>query len=282
MATNNVTASNPEFTRLNPLVSLYTPPDASASSNNNDPTTIIFFQWMGVGPKSRYLKSFYSHYQALYPSARIIAVQSLTEFFIYTSNETRHNLVKPVVAAINSDPAPEKKILVHLISNGGSVGFTDVCHVYKQETGNVLPVKAIVLDSAPGESSFITAFHAFATALPKGLLWYPGAALMAMWLGPWAAFHAVFGRQHILDKARMYLNDWTVVDKNACRLYVYSAVDKLVLPSPIEKHAREAEAQGVNVRLLKEDDISHVQAMMRDTERYWKNVSDMWARASLR
>lgn len=105
---------------------------------------------------------------------------------------------------------------------------------------------------------------------------------MAMWLGPWAAFHAVFGRQHILDKARMYLNDWTVVDKNAYRLYVYSSVDKLVLPGPIEKHAREAEDQGVNVRLLKEDDISHVQAMMRDTERYWKNVSDLWARASLR
>ncbi|TVY47026.1 hypothetical protein LOCC1_G002690 [Lachnellula occidentalis] len=284
MSTNNATASDLEFTRLNPLVSLYTPPDASAtaSSSNTDPTTIIFFQWMGVGPKSRYLKSFYSHYHALYPRARIIAVQSLMEFFIYTSNETRQNLVKPVVAAINSDPAPEPRTLVHLVSNGGSVGFTDVCHVYKEETGHVLPVKAIVLDSSPGESSFITAFHAFATALPKGLLWYPGAALMVMWLGPWAALHAVFGRQHILDKARMYLNDWTVVDKDACRLYVYSVVDKLVSPRPVEQNAREAEAQVVDVRLLKEEDIPHVQAMMRDTERYWKMVSELWDRASSR
>ncbi|TVY45235.1 hypothetical protein LSUB1_G001782 [Lachnellula subtilissima] len=281
MSMSSVVVPELEFTQLNPLVSLYTPPDARVSSSNNDPSSMIFFQWMGVGPKSRYLKSFYSHYHTLYPSARIIAVQSLIEFFIYTGNETRHNLVKPVVAAINSDPAPEKKILVHLVSNGGAVGFTDVCRLYKEETGNVLPVKAIILDSAPGESSLITGFHAFATALPKGLLWYPGAALMAMWLGPWAVFRAIFGHQHILDKARMYLNDWTVVDKNACRLYVYSAADKLVLPGPIEEHAREAEAQGVNLQLLKEGDIPHLQAMMRDTERYWNYVSELWATQAL-
>ena len=119
--------------------------------------------------------------------------------------------------------------------------------MYKEETGNVLPVKAIVLDYSPGEASFTEAFNTFSIALPKGALWYPGAAVLALWLGPLAAYKAVTGHQYLLDTARAYLNDWNLVDKDAKRLYVYSAADKLVGQDSVEKHAREAEDLGVKM-----------------------------------
>jgi hypothetical protein len=275
----NVTTTDLEFTRLNNLLSLYTPPVPSNGSGK-DPTTIIFCQWMGVGPKSRYVKSFYNHYHTLYPSARIISIRSLTEFFLYTNTSTRRELVKPIVAAIDSDPAPEKRILAHVISNGGTLGFLDACHVYKEQTGNVLPVKALLMDSSPSETNVVQAFNAFSHQLPKGLLWYPGAVLLWMFLAPLALARAVTGYENILDKNWKFLNDWRLVDKDAKRLYVYSDADKLVGADSVEKHAKDAEAKGIDVSLLKEKDTPHVQHMLLDTERYWKTVSDLWTRAS--
>jgi len=274
----NVATTDLEFARLNKVLSLYTPPSTSSGSGK-DPTTIIFCQWMGVGPKSRYVRSFYNHYHNLYPSARIISIRSPAEFFLYTSTYTRRKLIEPIATAINGDPALEKRILVHVISNGGTLGFLDTCHVYKEQTGNVLPVKALVMDSAPGETDFIKAFRAFSYQLPKGLLWYPGAALLWMFLAPLALARAVTGYENILDKNWKSLNDWTMVDKDAKRLYVYSDGDELVGTESIEKHARDAEAKGIDVSMLKEKDTPHVQHMMLDKDQYWKIVSDLWARA---
>ncbi|TVY78357.1 hypothetical protein LSUE1_G007725 [Lachnellula suecica] len=275
-----VATADLEFTRLNSVVSLYTPPASTAATSTHDPTTIIFCQWMGVGPKSRYVKSFYSHYHTLYPNARIITIRSPIELFLYTRTSTRRGYSRAVTDAILSDPAPEKRILVHLLSNGGTLVFADACHVYKEQTGNILPVKAIVFDSAPGESSFGPAFNAFAVSLPKGIMWYPSAAILAAFLGSASAYKALTGHLYLPEQTAVLLNDWELVDRNAARLYVYSEADMLVRPEPVERHAREAEAKGSVVRLLKENDTAHVQHMMHHTERYWQTVSYLWSKAN--
>src|SRR4051812_3280284 len=112
--------TNLEFSRVNSIISLYTPPTVSNPANTTDPTTIIFCSWMGVHPKSRYVNSFFNHYHTSYPAARILHITSLPAFFSHTSTSTRTAMFKPITGAIDSDPSTQKRILVHLISNGGA------------------------------------------------------------------------------------------------------------------------------------------------------------------
>lgn len=195
---------NLEFTRLSQAVSLYTPPtEADSSAPKTDPTTIIICQWMGASPKSRGLNFIFSQHHDLFPNARIVSVRSLPAFFITTSTAARLAAIKPAVSAIEADPAEEPRILVHLFSNGGSLGFVDVCNLYKEATGKILPVDAVVLDSSPGQPTLKEGWTAMSLTLPKGLMWYPGAALIMVGLGISAVAKNVFGMETIVERCEV-------------------------------------------------------------------------------
>ncbi|KAE8445044.1 hypothetical protein EG329_013758 [Mollisiaceae sp. DMI_Dod_QoI] len=270
------TTPNLEFSRLSSAVSLYTPPsDANISASKADPTTIIICQWMGASPKSRGLNFIYHQHHSLFPNARIISIRSLPEFFIATSTASRLSAIKPTVSAIEADPATEPRILVHLFSNGGSLGFVDVCSLYKNASGRILPVKAVLLDSSPGQPTLQEGWAAMSLTLPKSLLWYPGAALVLFSLAITAIGKNVFGLETLVDKTRGWLNDWTFVDKSAKRLYIYSEADKLTGWKDVERHAEEARKDSVEVSLLKETETAHVQHAFKDSERYWQRVKEL-------
>jgi hypothetical protein len=76
------------------------------------------------------------------------------------------------------------------------------------------------------------------------------------------------------------LNDGDLVDLSARRLYVYSTANKLVGWRAFEEHAKEARERGVEVSLLKEEDIPHVQHVFKDAERYWEKVVSLWDKAA--
>ncbi|KUJ12591.1 uncharacterized protein LY89DRAFT_688243 [Mollisia scopiformis] len=268
---------NLEFSQLSKAVSLYTPPSEPSTPNpDTDPTTIIICQWMGASPRSRGLNTIYHQHHSLFPHARIITIRSLPEFFMITSTTSRLAMIKPAIAAIEADPVAGPRILVHLFSNGGSLEFVDVCTLYKKATGQILPVKAIVLDSSPGQPTLMEGWTAMSISLPKGLMWYPGAAVIITLLGITSISKNVFGIENIIEKTRRWLNDWTTVDKRAKRLYVYSENDKLVGWRDVERHAEEARREGVDVSLLRETETPHVQHAFKDSERYWLRVKELW------
>jgi len=74
---------------------------------------------------------------------------------------------EPIVSAIGSDPSSEKRILVHLFSNGGSLSFADICHEYKQQRAQTLPVQAIVFDIAVRNPTSVDGWAAMSIELPK-------------------------------------------------------------------------------------------------------------------
>ncbi|EPE32012.1 indole-diterpene biosynthesis protein PaxU [Glarea lozoyensis ATCC 20868] len=261
-----------EFTWLNPILSIYTPPPTEAPIHHSHPTTIIFCAWMGVSSRSRYLNSFYQHYHTLYPNARIISVRSQTGFFAFTSTSARLRLHEPIIAAIESDPAPaeNRKIIAHVMSNGGALGFADICQLYKEKTGNKLNVGNVVFDSGPGEYTLGSAFHAFSQAFPKGLLWYPTAIFM--WLVLVILGRTMFGPGPRLKSSNERLNDLNCVNENQRRLYMYSEVDRSVDWRSVVRHAKEAREKGVKSTLMKSEGSKHVQLMMRDPEKYWNIV----------
>jgi hypothetical protein len=147
---------NLEFQKLSKTIFLYTP-STTPPANSTDPTTILVYQWMAVSPKSRSLNTIYNHYRRLFPHSRILTIRSLPEYFSTATQSTRRAPLVPIISAIDSDPAPEKRILVHLFSNGGTLSFSDVCEIYREEKGRVLDVRAVVFDSCPGRPNLTEA-----------------------------------------------------------------------------------------------------------------------------
>lgn len=166
---------------------------------------------------------------------------------------------------------------MHVLSNGGALSWMDVCTEYKRRTGRVLDVKALVMDSAPGDSDLKRGFTAMSTGFPKNYLWYPIAAFTLLLLGSLAIAKSVFGMRTLVDVAREAMNDWELVDRSARRLYVYSTKDEIVGFETVEEHAREAEEAGVEVRRLREEETGHVVHMLKDGVRYWNAVGELWA-----
>ncbi|CZS94983.1 uncharacterized protein RAG0_04783 [Rhynchosporium agropyri] len=274
-AGSNMRTSNLEFARLSSATSLYTPPSKSISPiPSTDPTIILICQWMGASPRSRSLNAAYHKYHTLYPSARLLTLRSLPEYFMTTSTASRLAGFEPVISAIDSEPNP--RVLVHLFSNGGALTFTDVCTVYRRQTRKMFPMRALILDSAPGQPTAQQGWAAMSIGLPKGLLWYPSAALIWAVLGASVIGKSVFGISGLVYKTAGLLNDGTLVDRRAKRLYVYSEGDQLVGWTDVERHVEEFREGGGGVKVLKEAESPHVQHMILDAERYWMNVQDLW------
>lgn len=272
------TSSNVELSKLNSICSLFVPSDTS-SITNHDPTTIIICQWMGASPKSRYLRSFYEKYHERYPNARIISIRSLPEYFIYVSNHRRLAALDVAVAAVESDPAPQQRILVHAFSNGGSLSFADLSLLYKEKLGKSLSIKGVVFDSAPGDPGLKEGWAALSIGLPKAI-WYPMALLVWLLLLSSWSMQNIVGRPNIIRRMRRWLLDPSLISSTAPRLYVYSDTDLLVGASDVERHANDAEAAGVRVLRRKVTNSKHIQHALADPEKYWASVLQLWKHAA--
>jgi len=112
--------------------------------------------------------------------------------------------------------------------------------------------------------------------LPKGLLWYPAAATILLLLGVIAIGRNGLGIPTFIDRIFPKLNDWSLVDRGAKRLYVWSEADKIVAARDPKEHARLAKEEGVSVATLEETDLAHMTALVKDGERYWGAVENLW------
>lgn len=268
---------NLEFTKISSFVSLYTPPPSLTKPNPTDPTTILFCTWMGASPRSRSLHAAYHKHHALYPSARIILVRTSPDWFTTTPNSTRRKQVSPAVSILAADPSgDQKRILVHYFSNGGGVAFFDIATLWKAKFGELLKIKAMIIDSAPGNPTIKEAWAAMRLGVPKGLLWYPAAgviwiAILVIWVQM-----RVLGMDSLIDRARKGMLDGGVVDREARRLYVYSVKDEICGWKVIEGEVEKARKEGVVVKTLREEETPHVQHMAMQPESYWGSVEKLW------
>jgi len=115
--------------------------------------------------------------------------------------------------------------------------------------------------------------------LPRGLLWYPSAAAILFLLDVIAISRYGLAIPTFIDKIFPKLNDWNLVDKSARRLYIYSEADQIVAARDPKAHLELAKEAGVEVTVLAESDTQHMQALVKDGERYWKAVEQLWVSA---
>lgn len=274
------------FTRLNSNVYLRTPPKSIPNGTQNGiqndsatlpPTTIIFFAWFAALP--RYYAKFLTYYTQTYPDARIILVLSNPDIF-YRSYAAQQRNLEPAITAILADSS-NRRLLVHAASNGGANGLCNLLVAYRQSTGQVLPVQALVLDSAPGRAGVRSGMNAMRLSLPMHPVLKLPALLIAFVVFAVARYlYPLFSVENFVDRARRLLNDPQTSTLEAKRCYMYSKTDELVALTDVEDHSRDAEKQGYKVTRTVFSGSGHVAHMKMDSEKYWNALQRLWKSTS--
>ena len=195
--------------------------------------------------------------------------------FIYRPARTQQKRLTPAVDALLAHG--DEEILVHLFSNGGSKQLTNLTAAYLKQTGRLLPVQALVLDSAPGRATFWQSIRVMLLTLPRQ--WYLRPLLFAftfLLVGTfWLAKHLTRAKD-VLDRLAEDLNDTRLMVQGARRCYIYSESDESVKARDVEDHADDARHKGWLVSTEKFAGSAHVGHMRLDGARYWKIVETLW------
>jgi hypothetical protein len=259
----NIVAAKPlaAFTRLSPVVALYVPPEITLPIPASSPTTILFCSWMNASPK--HIDYYTRTYMRLYPSAKIILVTITTKEFLLQSETKRRADIKEAVTAILSENQEHSRLFVHALSNGGNKRLYGVAGAYRKLTGKALPVKAYILDSAPGIPEFRRDIHA--VSLParkfKWPVWLPfmfvsyaiasTVWVMVNWLPKWFHREMVWGPLEGIDDTKLV--------ELCVKGYVYSKEDLAINWEHVERYAAAAERKGYRVVKKRIEDAHHVQ-----------------------
>jgi hypothetical protein len=127
------------FLRLNNAVYLHEPTEKRKSSD--EPDLILLVGWMGAS--LRHLTKYKTSYERLYPSARILVVQTeAVHFFLTRSGNLKR--VAPVLEVLYGLP-PGSRFLLHFFSNGGAWTTSTIANAYQEKTGRPMPANAMIL-----------------------------------------------------------------------------------------------------------------------------------------
>lgn len=272
------------FKALNSCVFLHEPSSTTpvlASTNHAPPTTILFFAWLGALP--RHFSKFLTYYTTHYPSARILVIVNGNSDLVYRSYNTQEKRLEPALQVILADINVDGEgkggghLLAHAFSNGGSNALTNLLLAFHRRTGKPMPLRALILDSAPGRANLRPLADAMRMSMPKQTyLQLPILIIVFSLLGVLWVVHRAFRLENAVDRLRRVLNDPLVSPLETRRCYVYSKCDKLVKWEDVEDHADEAERRGYEVTREKFEASGHVSHMRMDRVKYWNALEAFW------
>jgi hypothetical protein len=269
------------FTRLNSIVSVYEPntqytnSDAALGSSftPTPPNTILILSWAGAAP--RHIEKYVELYTVKFPAARIILTTSGIENFIYRSKEKQRRLVAPVVADLRDKPGDQ--LLVHVMSDGGAKQWATINTAYFNTTGHILTNKVTIIDSAPGRARYKKSLTTLIRILPRPLvLRIPLSITFAVILTSMFLTDLFPRHENVVDVMRRELNDSRLMSESARRCYIFSAEDDTISSQDIEDHARQAEAYGWSVTMVKFDGSQHVGHLRQDPVKYRQAIESAW------
>lgn len=279
----------PEFQRLGEQILLYTPPvlDSNAtptsSVSSSHPHLYLVCSWMGA--KSRNIKKYTKAIQTRFPASKILLLRQDGGDLFWRSVDQQMKNLEPALKVVNhlsDNRRPESlRVLVHIFSNGGSYTACQFADAYRNLTGELLPVSAVVLDSTPSLPSTSRTHTAICEYLPRS----PAIRVLggiAVWgyLGLGKIVDTVVGKENVTLSLRRRLNDphGAFTQGNVKRVYIYSQADKLIPAADVELHAKEA------MQIIRQDRVQledfgssrHVAHVMLDEDRYWGIVERLW------
>lgn len=220
---------------------------------------------------------------SLFPDARIIIITMNINEFLFQSETRRRVDVKEAISAMLAPDQNHERLFVHALSNGGARRAYGVAGAYRSLTGKPLPVKAFLLDSAPGIPQFRRDLHAL-NVTAKKLSWL---AWLPYWIVTLASVCAVFVSVNWMPKwfwrelvwgPTEGTNDMNLFNEDCVKGYVYSKEDLAIDWKNVESHAAVAEEKGYKVVKKRVQGAEHVQ-MFRGKggeEAYWGFVKRVW------
>jgi hypothetical protein len=268
------------FTRVSELVSIYEPPTTTTpASGPSPPDVIVVLSWMAA--PARAVAKYTAGYAALFPTARIVLARTEYVDFLLHSEAAQRQAMAPVVEALCA--TPDARVLVTCFSNGGASKACRLAEAYRLETGKILPIHALVLDSCPGKATFARGVASLGYILPRAwYLYFPGMLLVCAFTALLLIGCALMGRGTIVERSRQILNDPQIVDVRANRCYIYSQSDEMVWWQDVLEHAKDAEAKGWAVRTELFTDSMHAAHVRADEQRYWRAVKSVWEESRLK
>ncbi|KAG4428264.1 hypothetical protein IFR05_016252 [Cadophora sp. M221] len=112
--------------------------------------------------------------------------------------------------------------------------------------------------------------------LPRGIAAY--AALVIIWItiSTLWVWIRVMRRAMLIDEMRAGLLNFDIMERDARRLYVFGEKDEIVGWEGVNLEAEKVICAGVVVVKWKNETDPYVQYMIKNLERYWEAVKDLW------
>jgi hypothetical protein len=195
--------------------------------------------------------------------------------FIYRSNKKQRRLVDPVISRLQDKRSD--KLLVHIMSNGGAKQWATINTTYFNTTGHVLEYDLTVIDSAPGRARYQQCLRTMINLLPRPLVLRIPLSVFFAGVVSFMFFEDLFpGHENVVDAMRRELNNSEQMSGSARRCYIYSDEDEVISSKDVEDHARQAEANGWSVTMVKFDGSQHVAHLRQDYFKYWDAIEAAW------
>ncbi|KAK3373116.1 hypothetical protein B0T24DRAFT_250125 [Lasiosphaeria ovina] len=251
-------------------------------SSPSDPTTVILYSWGDALPK--HVAKYAHGYRHLYPHARMVLVFSPILKALIQGLEARAQNMEPIIDAIygGKDEKTTERVLVHAMSNTGGINLAATLYAYHQCTGSVFPHQLLVLDSTPGSSNFFANIGRWSRAMALGAAgWLPWPfvvtqTLAATFLAGLHFYGWVLGISSTAAYSTSVVNDTTLSDVGARRLYLYSKADDIIHWEDIEVHAAQARERGFDVEAELFEGTPHVGHMRKHAQKYWDAIARAW------
>ena len=264
------------FERLSPSVSVdraYETREAVGTriGARGAPAVILICSW--AAGSAKVIEKYTTRYRELYPYTHILLIRTSFEDLFKHPETSQDAQLEPAVKLIRKHP----RVLAHVFSNGGSYKLVEVAKRYRNDFQTELPIRSLVIDSAPGKSDYTYSARALAVAFPQSpFIYYPGIAVVYFFLTLIFAYCKVTGITPVIERVARALNDPDLISKRAPRLYVYSKSDEMVWSPAVTGHGERARECGYEVDFEEFQGSKHVAHMVKDPRRYWTVVTDQW------
>lgn len=299
-----------DFAILGEQVFYFEPQHPRSPTDSDDvppPDLVIICSWLYALPK--HISKYTNAYQRLYPTTPILLLKQDGPDLMWRPNAWQMKNLKPATELIKvaeSGLDRHLRVMMHVFSNGGSFTACQLADAYalsarseSNEGGwlagpvTLLPVTALVIDSAPSIPDMRRGFIAFSQGMPSSLpgpVRAVGGAVLFSFMVSVSMASRLVGVEGVITSMRRKLNHGAFMAGGVRRVYIYSESDQLVPWQHVEMHAEEARnvldkrAGGSGeerVKLEKFVGSRHVSHIMIDAERYWRIVKTLWADALL-
>lgn len=237
---------------------------------------ILLFTWMGALPK--HIAKYTLSYRRLFPSAKILLIRcELAD--VFKKSPILQPQLQPAFSLAEQHVNAGGELLVHSFSNGGGTLLVEFAKMWVKRRGAALPMRAQVVDSAPGKGGWRRSYAAISVSLPRnGFTRVFGGLAVWMFLFSVFVWNGLLRRENAMLVMTRLLNDAGLFDVRAPRVYLYSKADAMVGYEEVEEHAALAREAGRTVVPVCFEKSPHAGHIREDEGKYWGAVMKAWNR----